>query len=199
MDPAELPQSLLGFTDPKWRGRIGWAPTNGSFQAFVTALRLVHGDDAAREWLEGIQANAPVEYPKNTPIVAAAGSGEIAVGFVNHYYLYRFLAEEGEDFRARNFYTGPGDVGTLINVAGAGILESSDSKDTALELLRFLLSEEAQLYFTEETYEYPLVEGVEANAHLRSIAELQPVQIDLGRLKDLEGTLRLLRETGVLP
>ena len=199
VDPAELPQSILDFTDPKWRGKIGWAPTNGSFQAFVTALRLVHGEDAAREWLDGIQANAPVEYPKNTPIVAAAGSGEIAVGFVNHYYLHRFLAEEGEGFRARNFYTGPGDVGTLINVAGAGILESSDSKDAARELLRFLLGEEAQRYFTEETYEYPLVEGVEANADLRSIAELQPVQLDLGRLEDLEGTLRLLRETGVLP
>ena len=199
VDPADLPASILGFTDPLWKGKIGWAPANGSFQAFVTALRLVHGEDAAREWLEGIQANDPVEYPKNTPIVAAAGAGEIAVGFVNHYYLHRFLAEHGEGFKARNFYTAPGDVGTLINVAGAAILESSDSKDAAADLLRFLLGEEAQRYFTEETYEYPLVEGVEANADLRSIAELQPVQLDLGRLEDLEGTLRLLRETGVLP
>jgi iron(III) transport system substrate-binding protein len=199
VDAAELPASILGFTDARWKGKIGWAPANGSFQAFVTALRLVHGEDAAREWLEGIRANDPVEYPKNTPIVAAVGAGEIAVGFVNHYYLHRFLAEEGEGFKARNFYTAPGDVGTLINVAGAAILESSDSKDAATALLRFLLGEEAQRYFTEETYEYPLVEGVEANADLRSISELQPVQLDLGRLEDLEGTLRLLRETGVLP
>ncbi len=199
IDPAELPQSILSFTDAKWQGKIGWAPTNGSFQAFVTALRLTHGEDVARDWLLGVKANEPLEFPKNTPIVAAAGAGEIAVGFVNHYYLHRFLAEEGESFKARNFYTGPEDVGTLINVAGAGILESSDSKDAALELLRFLLSEEAQRYFTEETYEYPLVEGVEANADLRSIAELQPVQLDLGRLEDLEGTLKLLRESGVLP
>jgi len=199
VDPADLPASILGFTDARWKGKIGWAPANGSFQAFMTALRLVHGEEAAREWLEGISANDPVEYPKNMPIVAAAGAGEIAVGFVNHYYLHRFLAEEGEGFKARNFYTAPGDVGTLINVAGAAILESSDSKDAADELLRFLLSEEAQRYFTEETYEYPLVEGVEAIADLRSIAELQPVQLDLGRLEDLEGTLRLLRDTGVLP
>ena len=199
VDPAELPQSILDFTDPRWKGKIGWAPTNGSFQAFVTALRLTHGEDVAREWLLGIKANDPVEYPKNTPIVAAVGAGEIAVGFVNHYYLHRFLAEQGDGFKARNFYTAPGDVGTLINVAGAGIIESSDAKDAANELLLFLLGPEAQRYFTEETYEYPLVDGVEANADLRSIAELEPVQLDLGRLEDLQSTLKLLRETGVLP
>ena len=199
VDPAELPQSILDFTDPRWKGRIGWAPTNGSFQAFVTAVRLTHGDDVARQWLQGMKANDPVEYPKNTPIVAAVGAGEIAVGFVNHYYLHRFLAEEGEGFKARNFYTAPGDVGTLINVAGAGIIESSHAKDAANQLLLFLLGREAQRYFTEATYEYPLVDGVEANADLRSIAELEPVQLDLGRLADLEGTLKLLRETGVLP
>lgn len=199
VDRSELPDSILGFTDPKWKGRIGWAPSNGSFQAFVTALRLSLGEDAARDWLEGIQANDAIEYPKNTPIVAAVGAGEIDVGFVNHYYLHRFLAEEGEGFGARNYYTAPGDVGTLINVAGAGILDSSDHKDNAAALLRFLLGAEAQRYFTEETYEYPLVEGVEANADLRSIAQLQPLELDLGRLEDLEGTLALLRETGVLP
>ena len=199
IDPADLPDSLLDFTDPQWKGRIGWAPANGSFQAFVTALRLVHDEDVARDWLEGIQANEPIEYPKNTPIVAAVGAGEIDVGFVNHYYLHRFLAEQGESFAARNYYTAPGDVGTLINVSGAGILDSSERKGAAAELLRFLLDTEAQRYFTEETFEYPLVAGVEANADLRSIAELQPVKLDLGRLEDLEGTLKLLRATGVLP
>jgi iron(III) transport system substrate-binding protein len=199
IDPADLPDSLLDFTDPQWKGRIGWAPANGSFQAFVTALRLVHDEDVARDWLEGIQANEPIEYPKNTPIVAAVGAGEIDVGFVTHYYLHRFLAEQGESFAARNYYTAPGDVGTLINVSGAGILDSSERKGAAAELLRFLLDTEAQRYFTEETFEYPLVAGVEANADLRSIAELQPVKLDLGRLEDLEGTLKLLRATGVLP
>ncbi len=199
LDPGDLPDSILAFTDPKWRGRIGWAPVNGSFQAFVTALRLTQGEDAARDWLEGILANDPIEYPKNTPIVAAVAAGEIDVGFVNHYYLHRFLAEEGEGFGARNAYTAPGDPGTLINVAGAAILSSSDARPQAAQLLVFLLSEEAQRYFTQKTFEYPLIEGVEANADLRSIAELQPVDLDLSRLSDLEGTLDLLRETGVLP
>jgi iron(III) transport system substrate-binding protein len=199
LQPADLPDSILEFTDPKWKGRIGWAPTNGSFQAFVTALRLKLGDDRAREWLEGVQANEPKEYPNNTSIVQAAAAGEIEVGFVNHYYLHRFVAEEGEDFPARNHYTSGGDFGTLINVAGAGILESADSKEAAQRMLDFLLSEEAQRYFAEETFEYPVVDGVEANADVRSIREINAVDVDLSRLEDLQGTLALLRETGVLP
>ncbi|MPZ97923.1 MAG: extracellular solute-binding protein [Dehalococcoidia bacterium] len=199
LEEADLPDSILDFTDPQWDGRLGWAPTNGSFQAFVTALRLTEGEDGAREWLEGIVANNPTEYPNNTSIVQAAADGEIDAGFVNHYYLHRFLAEQGEDFGARNHYTGPGDPGTLINVAGAGILSAADSPDEAQQLLEFLLGDEAQSYFTEQTFEYPVVESVEANLDLQSLSELQPVELDLGQLDDLQGTLDLLRETGILP
>jgi iron(III) transport system substrate-binding protein len=199
VDPAELPGSILDFVDPRWEGRIGWAPQNGSFQAWVTALRATQGEDAARAWLEAVSANGAVEYPNNTSIVQAAARGEIEVGFVNHYYLHRFLAEEGDSFGARNHYTAPGDVGTLVNVAGAGILASSGEQAAARRLIEFLLGEEAQRYYAEETFEYPLLPGVPSNADLPTIAELHPIDIDLSRLEDLEGTLRLLREVGVLP
>ena len=196
--PEDLPASILDFTDPQWAGRIGWPPTNGSFQAFVTALRLVEGEQAARDWLEGIQANDPIVYAQNTPTVAAVAAGEVDIGFVNHYYLHRFLAEEGEGFGARNYYTAPGDVGTLINVAGVGILDAADHRDEAAELVAFLLSDTAQRYFADETYEYPVVASVEANADVPSIDELQPLSIDLGRLEDLKATLALMRDVGVM-
>ena len=93
--------SLNDLTDPKWKGRIGWAPTNGSFQAMVTAMRVIWGEGPTKEWLKGIQANEPKIYPKNTPQVAAVESGEIDIGFVNHYYVHRFLAEYGDSFSAR--------------------------------------------------------------------------------------------------
>lgn len=199
IEPGDLPESILDFADPRWAGRIGWAPQNGSFQAWVTALRVTQGEDAARAWLHALRANGAVEYPKNTAIVQAVASGELDVGFVNHYYLHRFLAEEGDSFGARNHYTAPGDVGTLVNVAGAAILAGTDNRDTADRLIDFLLGEGAQRYYAEETYEYPLVEGVPGNADLPSITELRPVDIDLSRLDDLQSTLRLLREVGALP
>ena len=125
-EAIELPESILGFTDPSWSGRIGWAPANGSFQSFVTALRAVEGEEAARAWLEGILANDPVAYPKNTAAVEGVATGEVDVAFVNHYYLLRLLAEHGEDYPVAQSFLDGGDAGALVNVAGVGRLASSD-------------------------------------------------------------------------
>ena len=200
IDPGtDLPPSILDFTEPEWRGRVGWAPRNGSFQAFVTALRLQLGEDAARQWLEGIRDNDAVDYPNNTTIVTAAAAGEVDVGFVNHYYLERFLEEHGQGFGARNHYIGNGDPGALVLVAGVGILDASENKDIAVEFVDFLLGEPAQTYFAQQIKEYPVAAGVEPVGDLPPMASLDPPDVDLGNLNDLEGTLKLLRETGVLP
>ncbi len=194
-----LPTSILDFVDPIWEGRIGWAPTNGSFQSMVTAMRQTVGNETTRDWLEGIKANNPIEYPKNTPIVQAVGDGEVDVGFVNHYYLFRFLAEEGDSFPARNAFMAGGDPGAVVLVAGAGILNSADHVPAAERFISFLLSQDAQQYFSRETFEYPLVEGVEPQAGLIPLGEIEVPELDLSDLSDLEGTLDLLRDTGVIP
>lgn len=201
LTPADLPTDLQGFTDPQWQGRIGLPPTNGSFQTMVTALRSVWGEEATRTWLEGIMANEPIFYEKNTPVVAAVGAGEVEVGFVNHYYLYRFLAEEGESFAARNYFLPDGGPGSLIMVAGAGVLANADNSENAQRLIAFLLSPEGQQYFTDQTYEYPVIDGVAINPLLQPLSEIDAVaaNIALGDLADLEGTARLLSEVGMLP
>ncbi len=199
VSPGDLPDDIWGFTDPAWEGRIGWAPTNGSFQVMVTAMRQVWGQERTAEWLEGIQANNPSVYDGNTPIVAAVGAGEVAVGFVNHYYLYRFLAEEGETFGARNYFLPGGGPGSLVMVAGSGILNTSNSRELANQFLAYLLSEQAQVYFTTETFEYPVRPGVSLPSELVPIGQLNPVDIALGDLSDLAGTIELLQATGVLP
>ena len=195
----ELPASIEGFTDPRWKGRIGWPPSNGSFQAMVTAMRLVWGEDRARSWLEGIQANEPAVYPKNTPTVAAVGSGEVEVGFVNHYYLYRFLQEAGDDFPARNHHLIGGGPGSVVLVAGAGVLATADNRENAERFLRFMLSKVAQQYFASQTFEYPLVEGVETHRLLVPLDQIDQPDMDMADLDDLAGTQRLLRELGIIP
>ena len=118
VEELELPGSILDFTESRWSGRIGWAPANGSFQAFVTALRVIEGEDVARDWLEGILANEPVAYPTNTAAVEGIAAGEVDVAFVNHYYLLRLLAEHGQDYPVAQRFFGGGDPGALVNVAG---------------------------------------------------------------------------------
>ena len=199
IDPgADLPNSILGFTDPVWKGRIGWPPQNASFQAFVTGMRVMLGDDETRKWLEGIQANEPRSYPNNTTTVQAAANGEIDVGFVNHYYLHRFLESEGDGFGARNHYIGNGDPGALLLTAGAGVMRTSENMEQGERFIRFLLSPETQEYFASETFEYPLV-GDPDQEGLLALDQLDPPDIDLSDLSDAQGTLDLLRETGILP
>ncbi len=200
-DPEnQLPADIFDFVKPEWNGRIGWAPSNGSFQAMVTAMRATWGEEKTREWLNGIQANNPVVYPKNTPIVAGVAAGEVDVGFVNHYYLHRFLAEEGESFPARNQFLAGGDPGSLIIVSGAGILNTAANTANAQRFINFLLSVPAQQYFAAQTFEYPVVEGVKIDGNLPSLAELgsNALNISLQDLADLAGTQDMLLELGII-
>jgi len=196
--PRDLPAAIADFTHPRWRNRIGWAPTNGSFQAHVTAMRLLWGNERTKRWLAGIKANGARVYRNNTAIVAAVGAGEIDLGFVNNYYLFRFLAERGASFPARNYYFPRADVGNLINVAGVGILDTSRQPAGALRLVEFLLSPDAQRYFASETFEYPLVAGIPTNPLLAPLSQIKTPNVDLNHLQALEETLRLLRDAGVL-
>ena len=196
---ADLPDDIFDFIDPEWKGRIGWAPTNASFQIMVSAMRALWGENKTKEWLKGIQANDPGVYAKNTPIVAAVGAGEIDVGFVNHYYLHRFLAEEGESFQARNYHPREGGPGAIVMISGAGILADSDNRELAEKFLRFMVSADAQEYFAEQTFEYPLVEGIKTQESLVPFSEFEHPDIPINELADLQGTQILLRDTGVLP
>ncbi|HLF99523.1 MAG TPA: iron ABC transporter substrate-binding protein [Acidimicrobiia bacterium] len=198
---ADMPASILDFTDPAWKGKVGWAPTNGSFQSFVTALRKVEGEDGAREWLEAMKANDAQVYDGNSAIVQAVIDGEIEVGFVNHYYLLRFLAEDPATPAANHFFAG-GDPGSLVNTAGVGIVKASGEPEAAETFVRFLLSETAQTYFAghteEDGFEYPLTEGLESPESLPALTEIEQPDVDLGDLRDLEGTLALLQEVGLV-
>ena len=193
----ELPNSILDLTDEAWRGLVGWAPTNASFVANVTAMRVLLGEEDTASWLADMIANGVQAYPKNTPIVQATIAGEVVGGLVNHYYLFRFLAEDPDITATLHFFPG-GDLGSLINIAGAAILKSTDQPYDALALVDYLLSDTAQDYFARTTYEYPLVASVDPSVDLPALAEIETPEIDLSDLADLQGTLELIENSGAL-
>lgn len=195
---AELPASVWDLTGEAWDGRVAIAPLNGSFQAFVTALRVTGGDDAAAAWLEGM-ADAP-QREKNGPIVEGVASGELEAGLVNHYYIYEKAAEAGvpvAEYGPALHYFAPGDPGGLVNVSGIGALGDAAAKPNVAELLDYLLAAEAQTYFAETTFEYPLIEGVAGPAGQPALAELAGPEIDLNDLDDLETTVQMIQEAGL--
>jgi iron(III) transport system substrate-binding protein len=191
---------VFDLTDPRWKERIGIAPTNASFQAFVTAMRLSAGDSRTRQWLLDLKDVNPKEYEKNTPIVEAAAMGEIDLGLVNHYYLY-LVQEEQPDAPIANHFLEAGDPGALVSVAGAGILASSDQTDDAERFVEFLLSDEGQRFYVDEAEEaeYPLVAGIDPKPGLPPIQELAGPDVELTAFgAELESTIEMLRETGYL-
>jgi iron(III) transport system substrate-binding protein len=194
----ELPKSIFDLTDPKWKGRIAWAPRNSSFQAFVTAMRIAHGEEKTKKWLIDMKANEPVVKPKNTPIIHGLASGEIALGLPNHYYLLREKAKDAKYPVEQTFFA-DGDIGNLVNVAGVAIMKTSENKEAAAKFVEFLLSDWAQSYFTNTVFEYPLIESVKTNENLVPHDKLQAAlpEVKLSDLDDLAGTLKLLKETGL--
>jgi iron(III) transport system substrate-binding protein len=200
VDQAELPLSVFELTGPQWRGRIGLAPTNGSFQAFVTGMRVRHGDEVTRQWLDGMAANDPQIRENNTAIVADINDGRIAAGLVNHYYLYELAKEEGvpaDQLVARNYAFPGGDIGALVNVSGVGVLAPSAGDADVRAFLDYLLSETGQAYFTEQTFEYPMTGGVIVPAGLPELSELAIPDIDLSDLDTLEETVVMITESGL--
>ncbi|MGI9609543.1 MAG: extracellular solute-binding protein [Acidimicrobiia bacterium] len=197
LDPGELPSSVFDLSDPKWSGRIGIAPANGSFQDFVTAMRGTVGDEETLRWLKSLAENDVQTYPKNSAIVAAVGRGEVDAGLVNHYYNYRALDEDA-NHPGLNHQFDVEDPGNILIVTGAAIIEGSDNSDNAAKLIEFLLEEDAQRYFADETFEYPLASGVQPSRDLPP-AEFSSVGgLDLGELTDgLEGTSKLIAEAGL--
>lgn len=180
-------------------GRIGYAPTNASWQSFVTGLRVLRGEDGARQWLEAFAAQEPVAYEGNSQVRDAVDAGEVQIGLINHYYLYELIAEKGaQDVTARNQVMAPGDPGGLVNVAGAGILASSDQQEQALALVDYLTGEKAQEFFAQQTSEYPVVQGVAAPEGLPSLESLEAPVIDLSDLDSIAATQALLAEVGLL-
>jgi len=186
VDPDDLPDDLQGFTDPMWKGRLGIAPTNGSFVASVAAMILIDGEEATAAWLAGIAANQPATYPKNSVIVSAVNDGESEVGFVNHYYLLRLRVERGETAAANHFLSG--GAGALVMPAGVGILAATDEAAAAEAFVAFLLSDTAQRFFVSETFEFPMIGGIDPDPTLPPLTDLSPPAVDLS---DLAGVLDL--------
>ena len=194
----DIPDDIFAFPDTEaFEGSIGWAPTYSSFQAFVTAMRVLNGDEETRAWLEGMQELGVESFSDEFLVSQAVADGEIDAGFANHYYIQRVLAGRPNAPIATAFTDG--DAGSVFNVAGALVMDTAEDRTLASNFVRHLLSAEAQDYFARTTFEYPLVPGVDPIGRLPPIDELNPPQgLDLTQLSDLEGTVRLLRDVGVL-
>jgi iron(III) transport system substrate-binding protein len=196
----DLPTSVWQLTNPRWKGKIGLAPTNGSFQAFVGATIHLHGEARVRNWLRSLKENDVKFYPNNTTTVQAVGRGDVQVGLVNHYYLYNVLADT-PNVPVKNHWFRPGDPGALVLAAGVGIVSASERYGAAQRFVEFLHSKWAQRFIARGpgAAEYPLIKGVARRPGLPPLTRIKGPKYSLGRLAaDLQPAIRLLLEQGFI-
>jgi iron(III) transport system substrate-binding protein len=195
---ASLPGSVLDLADPASELSVAIAPTNASFQDFVSALRLDLGESAALLFLDGLAENGVRTYPNNVAIVEAVGRGEVDVGLVNHYYNLELRAQDGS-LATENYFFGPGDLGSMVLVSGVAVLDTADDTDAARRFVEFLLADESQQFFASQTFEYPLANGLAGPAGQPSLATFATKPIDLVLLgQQLSSTLTLIEQSGLI-
>jgi len=195
----ELPASILDLAEPEWDGKLAIAPSEPDFVPIVSAIEKLDGEAAAREWLEGFSANAK-RYNDNEGIIAAVNSGQVDAGIINHYYWFEAAAEEGKDeIASKLHYFGNEDAGALVNISGAGTLESSDDPDLAQEFLAYVVSEEGQTAMTESgDWEYPLNGAVPPPPGLKPFDSLEPPKVGPADLGDGSAPVELMEQVGLL-
>jgi iron(III) transport system substrate-binding protein len=198
IDKAELPKSLLDLADPKWKKQVGIAAGGADFQAIVSAVLALRGEDATRTWLDGLAANAQV-YASNTAVMKAVDEGELPVGVIYHYYWYRDRAEHGlvgDDTELHYFKNQ--DPGAFVSVSGAGVLKSADRPKDAQKLVAYLTSRGAQQKLAgSDALEYAVGNGVASAKALPPLAGLQAPEVDPGTLNGPQVT-QLMQEAGLL-
>jgi iron(III) transport system substrate-binding protein len=194
----DLPKDLKELADPKWSGKkIGWAPTNASMQSHVSALRKLWGEEATFKWLEGVKNNDPISYPKNAPLVSAVGTGEVLVGWANHYYLH-ILKKQNPNLAVANYhFPESGKAGNILIISGVAIYEHTQKSPQAQQFIEYLISEKGQKFFTD-SYEYPTRIGFAANPDVTPLSEIPFADVSQKDLADVEPTLKMLRTLKLL-
>lgn len=193
----EVPGNVFDLTDPKWDGKIGIAPSNASFQSFVTAMRVTEGEEKTEEWLKGLQANNAQIFAKNGEILEAVNNGTVSLGLINHYYWAR-SEQDPTTLRAQLKFGDAGSVSALVNVTGVGILKGAENNANAKEFVNYLLSDKGQDYFLKETFEYPLVSGKEGPKNVPALKDLGAPDVALSDLSSLDKTVELLTKVGLI-
>jgi iron(III) transport system substrate-binding protein len=194
----ELPDSILDLAEPEWKGKVSFSPTGADFQAIVSAVLNLEGEQATREWLTGLKENGEV-YDGNNVVLESVNAGEVETGIAYHYYWYRDQEESGEvsDNTRLHFFEG-GDPGAFVSVSGAGVLAAGDHEDAAQQFVDFLVSPGGQQTIADSyALEYTLNPEVDLGRGVRGLDDLQPPDVDVS---DLNGpdVVELMQEVGFL-
>jgi iron(III) transport system substrate-binding protein len=176
------------LAEPEWQGRICIrSSTNIYNQSLVASMIATRGVDETEAWTEGLVENmARPPQGGDTDQIKAVAAGECDVAVVNHYYLVRLIKSDDPEERAVADAVGvvfPNQEGrgTHANVSGAGVIATAPHKENAVELLEYLTTDQAQVYFAEGNNEFPVVEGIELDPILAAWGDIKTDDINASK------------------
>ena len=188
VDPSEI-ASYEDLADPKWQGRVCIrSSTNVYNQSLVASMIEANGVEATEAWAQGLVDNlARPPQGGDTDQIKAVAAGECDVAVVNHYYLVRLI--EGETAEDRAVADQVGIVfpdqdgrGAHANVSGAGVVATAPNRENAVKFLEYLTTPEAQAYFAQGNYEFPVVDGVKLDPVLEQWGEIKTDAVNAAKL-----------------
>lgn len=198
LTPDQLPKSLMDLKDPAWKGRIGASTGGADFQAIISAMLELKGENATKAWLEAAKTNFK-SYKDDTPVLAAVNSGEVDAGVLYHYYSFVDQAQTGENSKnVELHYFKNQDPGAFVSVSGGAVLASSKKQAQAQQFLKFITGKTGQQVLeTGDSFEYTVGSGVPANPKLVPLDQLQAPAIDPAKLNSAKVT-DLMTQAGLL-
>jgi iron(III) transport system substrate-binding protein len=198
LKPAALPKSLLDLAAPEWKGRWGASPSGADFQAIVSALLELKGEQATSDWLKAMKQNA-LAYKGNGTAMKAVNAGEVDGAVIYHYYFFGDQAKTGENSNnVELYYFRNEDPGAFVSTSGGGVLASSKHAADAQAFIKWITGKAGQeILKTGNSFEYAVGEGADSNPKLVQLADLHAPKLDASKLNSKKVT-DLMTDAGLL-
>jgi iron(III) transport system substrate-binding protein len=193
-----LPRSMLDLADAAWNRRWGASPSGADFQAIVSALLELKGEETTLAWLRAMKEQCTL-YRGNGNVMRAVNAGQVDGGIIYHYYFFGDRARTGENSNnTQLYYFRNQDPGAFVSISGAGVLASSRHKPEAQAFVRWIVGTGGQgILRTGDSFEYAVANGAASHESLVPLAQLQAPAVDPARLNSRRVT-ELMTQAGLL-
>lgn len=198
LNESQLPKSLMDLAKPEWEGRWAASPSGADFQAIVSAMLALKGEQATLEWLKAMKTNF-VAYKGNSTVMKAVNAGQIDGGVIYHYYRFVDQAKTGENSKnTRLHYFKHQDPGAFVSISGGGVLASSKHQQQAQAFVKYITSKAGQDSLrTNDAFEYAVGVNAASNPKLVPLKDLDAPKVEPSTLNNKK-VINLMTQAGLL-
>lgn len=198
LNEAQLPASLMDLAKPEWKGRWAASPSGADFQAIVSAMLALKGEQATLDWLKAMKTNF-VAYKGNSTVMKAVNAGQIDGGVIYHYYRFVDQSKTGENSKnTQLYYFKHQDPGAFVSLSGGGVLASSKHKAQAQAFIKYITGKEGQESLrTNNAFEYAVGVNAASNPKLVPLKDLDAPKVEPSTLNSKK-VIELMTQAGLL-